>query len=338
MSRYFKYTQPVAQQAATGLVQTVYAQIKRDFKLVPEPFTLHSPSPALLAGLWSIFRETLAVGAVPRGFKEAVAVSVAQLNQCPWCVDAHTTVLYSTGHAGIAKSLNRDDHTQKFDGEIGKLVAWAKATSTPESPLVTDPPFSAEIAPELVGTALTFHFLTRMVNIFLTETPMPASRLAKTLLQRVGGFAYAQLALRQTLTPGDSAHLLAEASLPGDLTWARPAPHVAHAFARMAAAVQETADETLPELVQDRIRAYIGDWDGSLPGISRRWIEPVLNGLSGEARATASFTLLAGLAPYQIDAGVVNEFRSYRPGDTHLVNAAAFGAFEVARHIGQWLT
>jgi AhpD family alkylhydroperoxidase len=336
MTRFFKYTEPVAANTATGLVQAVYTQIKRDFKLVAEPFTLHSPSPALLAGLWGIFRESLAVGTARRAEKEAVAVAVSQLNQCPWCVDAHSSVLYGAGHADIARSLNQDGLTQEANGAFGRLAAWAGATSTPGSPLLTNPPFPAETAPEFIGTAVTFHFLTRMVNVFLIETPMPTNPLAKALVQRVGGFVYAQLALKQELTPGDSAHLLAEAPLPDDLAWARPAPHIAHAFASMAAAVQDAADDTLPDTVQARVRSHIQAWDGSHPGVSRSWIEPALAGLSDEERALTGFSLLTGLAAYQVDQAVVDEFRSHRPGDTHLVNAAAFGAFTAARQMGQW--
>jgi hypothetical protein len=53
-----KYIQPVSEATAEGLVAEVYSQIKEDFGMLVEPFTLHSPSPQLLAGIWMATRES----------------------------------------------------------------------------------------------------------------------------------------------------------------------------------------------------------------------------------------------------------------------------------------
>src|SRR5262245_30876330 len=105
MSKHVHYVTPVPRDAASGLVAQVYAQIKQDLGVVPEPFTLHSPAPDLLAGAWAIFRETLLVGKVRRGIKEALATQVSQANQCPWCVDAHTISLYAAGDGSVARAI-----------------------------------------------------------------------------------------------------------------------------------------------------------------------------------------------------------------------------------------
>ena len=51
-----KFIHPVEPSEAKGLVADVYAQIKRDFGRVAEPFMMHSPSPNLLAGAWMACR------------------------------------------------------------------------------------------------------------------------------------------------------------------------------------------------------------------------------------------------------------------------------------------
>src|SRR5262249_45136927 len=91
MSKHIKYDlQIVTPGAATGRIKEIYAQIKQDLMQVPEPFSIHSPSPDMLAGVWGIFRESLVAGHVDRGLKEIVAATVAKINRCPWCVDAHS--------------------------------------------------------------------------------------------------------------------------------------------------------------------------------------------------------------------------------------------------------
>jgi len=64
-----KYIQPVAPNYTQGLVARVYPQIKKEFGALVEPFTLHSPSPELLAGAWSACWESLLVGIVRRDIK-----------------------------------------------------------------------------------------------------------------------------------------------------------------------------------------------------------------------------------------------------------------------------
>ena len=70
MSKHILHNlQFVSPNTATGLVADVYQQIKGDMMLVPEPFLVHSPAPELLAGSWSLFREALESGSVPRGWR-----------------------------------------------------------------------------------------------------------------------------------------------------------------------------------------------------------------------------------------------------------------------------
>jgi hypothetical protein len=42
VSKHVKYIKPVETKSAQGLVAQVYAQIKSDMGVTPEPFTLHS--------------------------------------------------------------------------------------------------------------------------------------------------------------------------------------------------------------------------------------------------------------------------------------------------------
>lgn len=97
-----KYASTVRPSAADGLVAEVYRQIRRDFGAVAGPLRLHSAAPELLAGAWCACRETLVAGNVPRERKETVAAMVSEINRCPWCIDAHTTMLRAGGYGSVA--------------------------------------------------------------------------------------------------------------------------------------------------------------------------------------------------------------------------------------------
>ena len=127
-----KYIRPVKPGSAEGLVADVYSQIKRDFGRISEPFMIHSPLPKLLAGTWMVCRETELVGNVPRAIKEAVAAAVSQLNQCPYCVDAHTIMLNAVGERQMASAISKAKYREISDEKARTIVDWALATTSPK--------------------------------------------------------------------------------------------------------------------------------------------------------------------------------------------------------------
>ena len=58
MAKTIQYVQPVPYGSATGLTAEVYEQMQADF--MPAPLVaLHSPVPEVMAGVWSMLRETI---------------------------------------------------------------------------------------------------------------------------------------------------------------------------------------------------------------------------------------------------------------------------------------
>ena len=149
-----RYVHPVFPDVAQGAVAETYAQIKRDFGRVVEPFVLNSLLPRLLAGMWTVCRETELVGMVSRVVKEAVAASVSMLNRRPYCVEAHTIMLNSIGDHAIADAISDARYWKIRNAKVGPFVDWALTTSTPGQDMLLFPPFSREEAPEIIGTAV----------------------------------------------------------------------------------------------------------------------------------------------------------------------------------------
>ncbi len=333
-----KHIQPVSSASANALLAQAYPQIKRDFGALVEPFTLHASAPRLLAGIWMATRETELVGIVRREIKEAVAATVSRLNQCPYCVDAHTTMLHAVSAHGIAAAISQENDGEIQDPAIRQIVAWAEATRSPDDPLLQRPPFSEAEAPEIIGTAVSFHYTNRMVDIFLDEPPLPSNRgWLKGTLKWVAGWYFSRAARRRK-PAGSYLALLPDAELPADMGWAASSPTVAGAFARWAAVVEMAGQEALPANVRLLVRAHVASWNGETTSLSWGWVDAALAGLDDAEKPAARLTLLTALASYQVDEGIINTFRAQQPGEDMLIAATAWASFTAARRVGTWLS
>lgn len=333
------HVQPVSYTAAKGLVAQVYDQMLRDFQLVP-PVTVHSPSPKLLAGVWGIVRESLVTGPVSKADREAVAAAVSTINECPFCVDVHTTMLHGGSEHDVADAILAG-HTDRLpESKIRSIVQWSLATRSPNAEILSSPPFSRKEAPEIIGTAITFHYINRMVNVFLDDSPLPIPSVLsglKGVMSRMAGSMIGKRILSLSPRPGESLTFLPAAELPDDLSWAESNPAVAGAFARFAAVVDEAGKETLVEQVRALVRSHVDSWNGEDPGLSRRWVEDAVAELDDEHKSAGRLALLTALASYQVDAEAIEAFRAAHSGDDKLVGAVAWASFTAARRVGTWL-
>jgi len=322
-----KYIHPVSPKQAEGSVAEIYGQIKRDFGRVVEPFLLHSQLPELLAGAWMACRETELVGNVPRSIKEAVAAAVSTQNQCPYCVDAHSIMLRAGGDKKLAQAVEM--------GRLGQIEDEQTKAIVNRILNGTDTAFTAAEAPEIVGTAVYFHYINRMANVLLSETPLPSSnRLLRGGLMGVAASMFSE-AVKLPKTVGDSLEFLPHADLPKDLNWARGADHVAGAFARFAKVVEIDGAYALPNEVQRLVEEQISRGiDGKIEFTAKEAAE-----LTGKLRdealeAAAKLALLTAFASYRVDEQTVAAFRKHYPEDEKLVAALAWASFTAARKIG----
>ncbi len=340
-----RYIRPVAARDATGIVAVIYAEVKREFGAIVEPMTLHSPAPAILAGVWRACRATLVTGTVPRALKEAVATAVSRANRCAYCVDAHVIMLEGAGAHQTADALAADDVGAIRDPRSRALAAWATSRASnaglgdeaAKGATSNPPPFNADEAPEILGTALMFHYINRPVTVLLGDSPLPAAPPAfKAPLRRAAGWWFGRAIARPKAT--DPASLLPAAPLPNDLRWAAASPRVADALARFAAAVEVEGAHVLPATARQLVTARLAEWDDDDVGLGRQWLTPALAALDEAQRPAAQLALLAAFAPHQIDDAVIDAFRASVPGNRALVAALAWASLAAARRIVQRLS
>jgi AhpD family alkylhydroperoxidase len=334
-----KFIRPVRPEAASGLVAAVYDQLGRDFQLLA-PLTLMSPLPQLLAASWIIMRETLLAGAIQRHEKELVAEAVSKANECPYCVAAHALMLRGGDHDKVGEAVARGDTEAIDNPRLRALATWALNSKSPDHPAVLHPPFDDASAPEVVGTAVVFHMVNRMVDVFLERTPfaLPSGmNWAAALLMRPLASTFARRVVGLSPRQGESLSLLADFPLPTDLRWAASNPVVAGAFARASSVVEQLGASFVPEEARAIVLEHTVRWRGEAMGPNRAWVEEATRAVSAPARPAACLALLTAFAPYQVEDTVVTSFRERSPSDEALLATVGWAAFTAARRVGTWL-
>lgn len=317
----------------------VRRQIARDFGALVPPFALHLPVPDLLCAYWAIFREPTYGPRVDRAAKEAVAAAVSANNSCPYCVDVHTTMLRALGGRSPAAAIESGQVGDIADPALREVVAWARAHRRPGAPILRQRPFPDAHAPELMGVAVAYHYINRMINIFGPASPFPLTPSTLKPIARRGAVPVFRRLLARPVRPGASLDLLAAARLPDDLTWAQGDPVIAEAFGRAAATFDKVGEQAVPEPVRQLVTARLSTWRGEDPGLSRSWVETPVEALPEAHRPLGRLALLSAFASYQVDPRIVQEARP-RPGpegDAALIATAGWASFTAARWIGSWL-
>jgi AhpD family alkylhydroperoxidase len=118
-------------------------------------------------------RETELTGSVSRGLKEAVAAAISVSNRCPYCVDAHSIMLNATGEHAVADSLNHARYSEIKDAEMRSVIQWALNTKKPEMEMPRLLSLEPNEEPEIIGTAVFYHYINRVATVLLSETPYP---------------------------------------------------------------------------------------------------------------------------------------------------------------------
>ncbi|MGW4461215.1 carboxymuconolactone decarboxylase family protein [Micromonospora sp. NPDC004704] len=338
IQRQVKYVTPVPVAAADGHLAEVYRQVAEEMGLVVPPVQLHSPVPDLASAYWMIMRETLLpVDMVGRETKEAVATAVAVANICPYCVDMHSLGMYELGTEHDAEALVADKVEDVADAHTRAMATWARIAHQPEAAFAVALPFGPVERAELVGVVVAMHYLSRMVNVFLSSFLIPP-RLNAAGRRRFkrGASVMLRSTLRADRPAGRSVDLLPPAPLPAGAEWAAGSRAIAAAVGRADAAFEAAGTRALTPAVRDLVRRRLGRWNGEETGLSRRWCERLIEDLPESEQASGRLALLTAFASYQVDEHVIREFRATAPDDSALLDVTAWASWITARHVGAW--
>ena len=333
-----KHVSAVDPARADGVVGDLYREAREDY-VIGGPMTLHSPSPRIFAGMWAVLRETLIVGHVPRAHKEAVAATVSRINRCPYCVEAHGLSVAGAGAAQAARAVETGSTAAIDDRHLRGLVAWAAATRRPGDPLLSDPPFDEHDRAEIVGTALAFHYINRMVSVFLGDSGLPFVGAVPALRgpARLSAGPMMRRILVRSPEPGRSLDRLPTAAVSDDFAWLGQSS-VVTAFSALTAILDDEVESVLPATARAAVSDALGAWSGEEAPLGRQWAEDVVAALDPAARPAATIALLAALAPYRLSDADVTAFRLLHSEDQALLAVTGWGALSATRHIASWLS
>jgi AhpD family alkylhydroperoxidase len=314
---------------AEGQVDDIYARVEQEYGMLAAQIALHSPAPETLAASWMMLRETLiATGHADRTTKEAVATIVALGNSCRYCVDLHTATLDALAEA---RDPNADPN---YDLGVRRIADWTRAARLRHAAEHHDAPFPAEQIPELVGVMVATQYLTRMANVFLPESPLPATGRDRTSAL-LGRFLLPTVV--RTQPAGLALSFLPAAALPADLDWASGNPIIASAFARAAAAIDAAGARSVPSSVRDVVTRQLSEWDGLPPGPDPTWAVTAVAGLPVAEQPIARFALLVAMASHQVEAPMIDDVRRMSAADDQaLIEIAAWASMVAARLVGGW--
>lgn len=315
-----RYLRPVPPGNGDPLTTAVYRQLESDFGMLAPPVALHAPVPELLAACWLVLRESLVADAVlPRGTLETVAAAVSAGNECPYCVTVHRATGQALAPIGT--------HT---------IESWARLAAHRDT---ADPaPGTAAAAARLIGVVATFHYLNRMVNVFLPESPLPAAlpgAFQRSALQRLGRFTGATA--DRPHPAGASLKLLPARTGQPRPAWAEPDPILGEAFARAAAAIDQAAADHVPASVRQLLTELLSRWDGRPPGLDPRWLTEPVAGLPAVNRPAGRLALLTAFAAYRVGEQQVAEFRLTDPSDAALLSLTSWASMAAALRIAGWI-
>ncbi|MFE0025269.1 carboxymuconolactone decarboxylase family protein [Amycolatopsis sp. NPDC059021] len=324
--REVRYVEVVRARRAKGLVGRVYRQIEQDFGMLAPPVALHAAAPPVLAAAWAMLRESLiAGGAASRAHKEVVATSVSEGNACPYCVEVHGMTLGSLGSSVEAALIESGEYAAIEDTDTRELARWVRG----DGPLPDG--VSSATAAELTAVAVVFHYLNRMVNVFLGPSPLPPA-VPASARPKVRDVLGRFLKPGTPPKPGAALELLPEPTANSPL-WMDENSVTADAFARAGETITVAADWIPPD-VRRLVTREVAAWDGRPPGLSRAWLEPVLAELPGDERPAARLALLVAKAAYQVGA---DDVRDSGLEDRALIELTAWASFTAAAELGSRL-
>jgi len=277
----------------------------REEFMVAAPFVLHGDIPELLAAAWCVIRETLLCGDASRGNKEIIAWAISESNDCPFCIGAHRAAVKATG----AKEQS--------------IEQWARFSFSSEATAVTLP--QEKYRAEYMGTLTAFHYLNRMVSVFLDEKmmPMPKSMdpitdsMAKAMMVGVikkGGKSAAGASLKFLPNPDPAQAWQPE--------WAKDNENVAKAIATWSSTIETVALNHLRPKLLKFLSSKTATWQGS--------------NFSRSDREAVKLALLTIMAPHSVEDSDVHAVLNTGWSQENVLALVAWSALQAAKRCATW--
>lgn len=332
-----KYIKKIPPKQATGELKKIYDMIGKSWSgPMPGPWLMLASTPELLNVIWINAALNMFSGSLKHDEWNVIAASISKMNRCPYCLEAHGMLIDAYASNDTAKYIEMGRIDRIEDPYFKSLAEWSFSTTT-KAPIISNPPFNIDKAPEAIMTVLSFHLINRMVNIFLYESGMPVPELfgLKKLMASLAKPMMRKMIDSMVFDEKELLSLAPMSTLPADMPWAKTNRRVAEAVTRQATAFERVGNETVPKPVRDLLNHQLEFWDGNNVSASQEWINDTLSKLDDGLKPIGKLVLLTAFASYKVDKQIVEDVQIVLPGDSNLVKTVAYASFATARKIAQ---
>lgn len=167
----------VPPEAATGQLADAYERFTKAMGSPSAPlvFQLSSIRPDIASPLAGLYGALFGDGELSREAKETIATYVAALNNCPYCVGAHTLFMQLHGasaeqveaaRGGDIAAFTGDEETARFLPLAEKITRHAYKVTDDDIQMLRNDGWSDEKILEAVGVVVFFNLINRLADTF----------------------------------------------------------------------------------------------------------------------------------------------------------------------------
>lgn len=167
----------VPPEAATGELAAAYERLRVTMGAPAAPLViqLSSVRPDITSSLASLYEALYGGGELTRTAKEAIATYVAALNNCPYCVGAHSVLMQLHGASpeqaeaaqnGDIAAFTDDEDTARFLPVAEKITRHAYKVTDGDIQQLRDAGWGDEKILEAVGVVVFFNMINRLADTF----------------------------------------------------------------------------------------------------------------------------------------------------------------------------
>ncbi len=329
-----KYIKHISKKDSSGKLKNIYTHIESNFGKIAEPFVLHSINTELTASIWAIIYETMLVETnVKRNIKETIATCISELNKCPYCVDAHGIMLLGTGKDLNKNILEVKNGKSELKTKEDQLISWA--LNNLNDKYIANPAFSKHQAPEIIGTAVIFHYINRMVSIFAGDTPLPTSKMKKLLKFFAANFIFKK-AINRFKNKGDSIVYIDKKEESSSFIWAQKVPEIKTSFEYLKFQTKINLDKILSKELIRLINEYSKKLHLLEPFFGNEQLDLFLKKVDSPEIPIAEYCFSVMFHPYKVQKEMVLNLKANYT-DAQILQVSAFASLLIAENIGNKL-
>ncbi|OYT15897.1 MAG: hypothetical protein B7C24_10635 [Bacteroidetes bacterium 4572_77] len=331
-----KHIKYICKRKAKGKLKILYRHIESNFGKLAEPFVLHSIKLNYISAVWAVLYETLLVEQkIKRSIKESIATCISEVNKCPYCIDAHTVMVFGTDKSLENNIQHLKTNPTESPTKEDEIIYWALHNLDFQNKLLKSPPFNKQEAPEIIGTAVLFHYINRMVQVFAQDSPFPISFWKKQIKYFAANFIFNK-ALKKPKTKGESLGFLNTTSLNNDFIWAKETPEIQSAFCHLKKEISQDINTLLSSESIDYIKNTAKNLDLLNNSFGHKNKNAFLENIKQKDKIVSEYCFLMMFEHHKIQDTHIKALKEFLSQE-QILQLSAWSSLLIAENIGEAL-